>query len=82
MADHPASPDRELRERHAHLEGDSRLLRHDGDGTEALEDRDEGGVDQAHRRIRPGEVGVEGMAAAGVALIAVGELSAAGVARP
>ena len=78
----PAVRRRELREGHADLEGDPRLLGQDLEGPKLPEARDEG-VEQVPDTLRlPVEMRVEAVASAGVALVAVGESPVACRASP
>lgn len=72
----------QLRERHANLEGDPRLLRQHAHRTHAFNGCDERIEQRANRRILAGEVMLEIVAAAGVRLIAVREIAAALLTAP
>lgn len=77
VAGHPVTADGQLGEAHPHLEGDSGFLGKHGDGSEALEHRDEAVEDLANLRRPAGEMVLEVEWAAGVGLVAVGEGAAA-----
>src|SRR6185436_8227727 len=78
----PALSRRHLRERHPHLKGDPRLLRHDPDGPNGLDDGDKAIEQRADFRRLAGEVMLEVVRGTRMRLIAVGELPSAIAAAP
>jgi hypothetical protein len=78
----PPAPRRNLRERHADVKGDARLLRQYLHRSNVANSRNNGIEERTNRRRLVREVMLEIMTAARVRLIAVGELASAPLAPP